>query len=214
MDKTILVIPAKGGSKNMRLLASQHLLDYTVRTALTSNFDMIVSTDDERIATYMKTWGVKHHMTSHEGPLQETVAQYGEGYENICLMQVTSPFIRREDIDAVVNALHEYPDASSAQTITEVRHNSHPWNQREVHEGHVNWLHPHSHDAQKRRKQNQPKAWKFGNVVAVRSRLLAEQGFFPYPSIAVPIHHFWAFDVDDMDDFELAEAMLAGGLVK
>ncbi len=213
MDKTIIVIPAKGGSKNMTELARRPLLGYVLTTVNQLGYEVVVSTDDEAIAAYVTSWGIEVSVVSHEGPLQETVASWEQGYDNIVLMQPTSPFIRAQDIRAVIKALDENPDASSAQTITRVRHNSHDWNQRTLDLVKVRWLHEHSHDAQLRRKQNQPERWKFGNVVAVRSSELARYGFFAYPSIGIPIHHFFAFDVDDEDDFKLAEAMLVAGLV-
>lgn len=215
MKNSIIVIPAKGGSKNMDQLDKRPLLEYVLTTArsLHDKLDLIVSTDDVEIANYAKNQGAEAHITSHEGPLQETVAQYGKGYKNIILMQPTSPFIRVRDVKRVLNDLDKFPMVNSSQTVTQVRHNSHPWCQRVVDNYFTEWLHEPSYDAQIRRKQNQPDRWKFGNVVGVRSSLLFERGFFPYPSTAIPIHHFYAFDVDDVDDFKLAEAMIKGGLV-
>lgn len=63
--KIIAIIPARGGSKgiprkNLRSLAGQPLISYSVATALASrhNIDVVVSTDDEEIAGIARKLGV------------------------------------------------------------------------------------------------------------------------------------------------------------
>ena len=59
------VIPARGGSKqiqkkNIRNICGRPLIEYTIRTALNSDYltDLIVSTDDTEIANISKSCGI------------------------------------------------------------------------------------------------------------------------------------------------------------
>ena len=62
----IAVIPARGGSKripgkNIKSFSGQPMISWAIETAKSSNlFDhIIVSTDDEEIATIARTWGAE-----------------------------------------------------------------------------------------------------------------------------------------------------------
>jgi hypothetical protein len=121
--------------------------------------------------------------------------------------------VRPSDIRAVVEALRQHPEASTAQTIAPVPHNHHAWNQRSVAGGIAQF-----HFREERRvavnKQAKRPLWVFGNVVAARPSALTDPlGFFAELSIGVPIERPYDFDVDEQSDLAVAEALLRAGAV-
>ncbi|MEU8569294.1 acylneuraminate cytidylyltransferase [Streptomyces pathocidini] len=126
MPPTVLaVIPARGGSKgvpakNLAAVGGVPLVVRAVRECLASRVvtDVVVSTDDAGIAAAARGAGadvvqrpaaiagdtatseaaVLHAMDAHE-------AMHGKAVDVVLLVQCTSPFIAREDVDGVAAAI-------------------------------------------------------------------------------------------------------------
>ncbi|MFI7411311.1 cytidylyltransferase domain-containing protein [Streptomyces sp. NPDC049627] len=123
--RVLAVIPARGGSKgvpakNLMPVGGVPLVARAVRECRASRLvtDVVVSTDDQGIAAAARQAGaevvlrpaaiagdtatseaaVLHAMDAHE-------ALHGAPVDVVLLVQCTSPFIVREDIDAVVKAI-------------------------------------------------------------------------------------------------------------
>lgn len=116
--KTIAIIPARGGSKripnkNIRLFCGQPIISYSIKVALeTGIFDeVIVSTDDEKIANVSREFGasvfeLRPFEISDDKTGVLTVLAYelaslakkGEKPDDICLIYATAPLIRKQDI--------------------------------------------------------------------------------------------------------------------
>ncbi|MGK5631346.1 cytidylyltransferase domain-containing protein [Streptomyces sp. URMC 123] len=137
MPPTVLaVIPARGGSKgvpakNLAPVGGVPLVVRAVRECLAGRLvtDVVVSTDDAAIAAAARGAGadvvqrppaiagdtatseaaVLHAMDTHE-------AIHGARVDTVLLVQCTSPFLTREDIDAVAAAVVE-GGADSALTV-------------------------------------------------------------------------------------------------
>ncbi|MEU6082303.1 acylneuraminate cytidylyltransferase [Streptomyces sp. NPDC047108] len=137
MPPTVLaVIPARGGSKgvpakNLAAVGGVPMVVRAVRECLASRVvtDVVVSTDDAGIAAAARGAGadvvqrpaaiagdtatseaaVLHAMDAHE-------AMHGRAVDTVLLVQCTSPFIAREDIDGVAAAIVE-EGADSALTV-------------------------------------------------------------------------------------------------
>ncbi|MGP3982086.1 cytidylyltransferase domain-containing protein [Streptomyces sp. KR80] len=137
MPPTVLaVIPARGGSKgvpakNLAAVGGVPLVVRAVRECLASRIvtDVVVSTDDAGIAAAARGAGadvvqrppviagdtatseaaVLHAMDAHE-------AMHGRRVDTVLLVQCTSPFLVREDIDGVAGAVTE-DGAESALTV-------------------------------------------------------------------------------------------------
>ncbi|WP_051723378.1 acylneuraminate cytidylyltransferase [Streptomyces albus] len=132
----LAVIPARGGSKgvpgkNLAAVGGVPLVVRAVRECLASRHvtDVVVSTDDDAIAaaalgagaevvrrpagiagdTATSEAAVLHAMDAHE-------ARHGRGTDVVLLVQCTSPFLLREDIDGVAAAVAE-EGADSALTV-------------------------------------------------------------------------------------------------
>jgi pseudaminic acid cytidylyltransferase len=118
MPKCICIIPARGGSKripkkNIKDFFGKPLIAYTIETALNSKlFDkVIVSTDDEEIATIAKEYGAfvpfmrpKELSDDYTGTgavikhaLNYLEAQ-GEKYDFVCSIYATAPLLQAKYI--------------------------------------------------------------------------------------------------------------------
>ncbi|MCX4905928.1 N-acylneuraminate cytidylyltransferase [Streptomyces sp. NBC_00878] len=136
MRRVLAVIPARGGSKgvpakNLLPVGGVPLVARAVRECRAARLvtDVVVSTDDQAIAAAARQAGaevvlrpaaiagdtatseaaVLHAMDAHE-------ALHGSAVDAVLLVQCTSPFIIREDIDGVVTAITEN-GADTALTV-------------------------------------------------------------------------------------------------
>jgi YrbI family 3-deoxy-D-manno-octulosonate 8-phosphate phosphatase len=134
--RVLAVIPARGGSKgvpakNLAPVGGVPLVARAVRECRASRLvtDVVVSTDDQAIAATARSAGaevvlrpaaiagdtatseaaVLHAMDAHE-------ALHGATVDVVLLVQCTSPFIIREDVDGVVGAIVDN-GADSAMTV-------------------------------------------------------------------------------------------------
>ncbi|MFJ6070203.1 cytidylyltransferase domain-containing protein [Streptomyces sp. NPDC093065] len=134
--RVLAVIPARGGSKgvpakNLAPVGGVPLVVRAVRECRAARLvtDVVVSTDDQAIAAAAREAGaevvlrpaaiagdtatseaaVLHAMDTHE-------ALYGAAVDVVLLVQCTSPFIVREDIDGVAGAVAE-DGADTAVTV-------------------------------------------------------------------------------------------------
>ncbi|GAQ60830.1 N-acylneuraminate cytidylyltransferase [Streptomyces scabiei] len=134
--RVLAVIPARGGSKgvpakNLAPVGGVPLVTRTVRECLAAGLvtHVVVSTDDHAIAAAARESGaevvlrpaaiagdtatseaaVLHALDAHE-------ALHGATVDVVLLVQCTSPFILREDIDGVARALVEH-GADTALTV-------------------------------------------------------------------------------------------------
>ena len=134
--RVLAVIPARGGSKgvpakNLAPVGGVPLVSRAVRECLASRLvtDVVVSTDDQAIAAAAREAGaevvlrpaaiagdtatseaaVLHAMDAHE-------ALHGAAVDVVLLVQCTSPFVVRQDIDGVAGAVVEN-GADTAVTV-------------------------------------------------------------------------------------------------
>ncbi|WAZ23692.1 acylneuraminate cytidylyltransferase [Streptomyces cinnabarinus] len=134
--RVLAVIPARGGSKgvpakNLAPVGGVPLVARAVRECLSARLvtDVVVSTDDQAIASAARSAGaevvlrpaaiagdtatseaaVLHAMDGHE-------ALHGSPVDVVLLVQCTSPFVIREDIDGVAAAVVEN-GADTAVTV-------------------------------------------------------------------------------------------------
>lgn len=228
------LVPARGGSKsipykNLVPLAGRPLLDYGIRGAQASDrcVRIVGSTEDEKIAAHFAAHGIECDRrpaalaaddTAVADVAREWLLRLRVGGERLpdvlVLVQPTSPFLLPRHVGMLIDAMAADPHARSGQTIVACPHNAHAWNQRAFESGRLRFVY-----AEERRrgynKQVKPKHWLFGNLVAARvDALLEGEGFFAEPSAAVEIERPYDFDLDTAADVAIAEALIAGGVVR
>ncbi len=116
MPKVIAVIPARGGSKriprkNIKAFHGKPLIAYSIEVALNSNlFDkVVVSTDDEEIASIAKKYGAEipflrpkeladdftgtKEVVNH---LLEYLKSKGEAFDYVCTIYATAPLLQEK----------------------------------------------------------------------------------------------------------------------
>lgn len=137
----IAIIPARSGSKglkdkNIKLLNGKPLMAYTIEAAINSrSFDVIfVSTDSEEYARIASMYGADaHFLRSEENSsdkagswdvVREVIKRFEEeGYffDEIMLLQPTSPLRSKEDITNAIDTMIKY-DALAVESLTEMDH--------------------------------------------------------------------------------------------
>lgn len=144
-NKRILaLIPARGGSKglpgkNILPFHGKPLIAWTILQALAGKYldKVLVSTDDEKIATISRKYGAcvpflrpKKLATSKSNMIDVVLhslnflAQRGEDYDMVILLQPTSPLRTSKDIDKAIELFFE-KKASSVISVCPSEH--HPW---------------------------------------------------------------------------------------
>jgi N-acylneuraminate cytidylyltransferase len=113
--KSICIIPARGGSKriikkNIKEFLGKPLIAYSIEVALSSKlFDkVIVSTDDEQIATIAKEYGAKipfirpkelsDDFTNTQDVINHAINYFenlGQKYDFICTLYPTAPLLQK-----------------------------------------------------------------------------------------------------------------------
>lgn len=223
--KTISIIPARGGSKgiprkNIRHLAGKPLILHTILHAIqTPRLErIIVSTDDPEIAAVSKQAGVEvirrpeeisgdtatsesalHHVLDH---LQST-----EGYEPdlVVFLQATSPLRRQQDIQNAIDTF-EREQADSLFSAGPV----HGFVWRST----VDALSAVTYDpTQRQRRQDFAETiWEEnGSIYIFKPKILKKYNNRLGGKIAVyPMDRLDSFQVDEPDDIELIETIMAG----
>ncbi len=136
--EVLALIPARGGSKsiprkNIRLLAGHPLIAYSIAAGLAAKSvtRVIVSTDDEEIASVSRAYGAETPFLrpiefardqTPDLPVFQHALQWLDIHENyrpeiIVQLRPTSPFRHVSTIDQAVSKLIERPDADSARTV-------------------------------------------------------------------------------------------------
>lgn len=230
-NNVIGLIPARGGSKsiplkNLAQINGIPLIRFVMSAGLKARSlsKVYCSTDHSAIAQVCTKGGIEvierpEELGEDDTPVTavmlhilETLAQRtGRMPGMIALLQPTSPFLLPSHIDDCVTALRLHPEADSAQTITNIFHNAHAYNQRVVVDGKVEFRFLEERQAAYN-KQRKPKHYSFGNLVVTRTRALLEgRDCFGNISIPVEIPRAYALDVDTLEDILYASFMLSGG---
>lgn len=231
-SSTLAIIPARGGSrgiprKNIAVLNGKPLIAWTIVVARESGcFDrIVVSTDDEQIASISREWGAEvpfmrpPELATYNTPGIEPVVhavqwlesneQYGSEY--VLLLQPTSPLRMVEDIVAVVNMAEK----NAADTVLSVcTAKSHPFATLKFAEnGHLtgfvgsNWR-----ELQKKYPQRQdlPGAYVENGALTLTRRniILESRTFYGKSMYGYVMPEERSLDIDTPSDLWLANRLL------
>ncbi|KPV44369.1 cytidylyltransferase domain-containing protein [Alicyclobacillus ferrooxydans] len=224
----LAVIPARGGSKgvprkNIRFLAGRPLIEYSISIALACPYidRVIVSTDDDDIANIARAAGAEvpwlrpaalaQDDTSTMQVLQDLSYRLftEEGYEPnfILLLQPTSPFRTLDDVN---HAIELYQTTQCDEVVSVVKSKYHP-----------NWcfhaaddrLVPYEEAVISRRQDLTP-VYALNGAVYVYSSECIVNGVTKKPKYFIEMPEERSIDIDTEFDFQLAELVMAHGIVE
>ncbi|MDP7367439.1 MAG: acylneuraminate cytidylyltransferase family protein [Candidatus Pacebacteria bacterium] len=186
-QKILAVITARGGSKgipgkNIKILGDKPLIAYTIEVAKKSDLisNLIVSTDDEETADISKRYEadvpfirpeeLSQDDTPHLLVMQHAIKfmedKLGITFDYVVILQPTSPFRTKEDLDNTIQKLID-TSADSAVSLVEIEEN-HPMKIKKI-EG--NRVLPYSvEEVFGTRRQDLPVAYKRNSAVYVMKR--------------------------------------------
>jgi CMP-N-acetylneuraminic acid synthetase len=233
MRSILTVIPARGGSKgvprkNITPVGGKPLIGYAIESALAAGGlgRVIVSTDDEEIASVARSFGAEvPFLRPPELSTGSVTLIYvmrhalkffdarGERYDAVLSFQPTCPFIRPETLDRVVDNFHR-KNRQAVATVARMR-DGHPYTAKRlvgpdlddledfvaIPEGAV--LFP---------RQKREAAYYFSGAVYLRDRALIESyeghsyGLGDNPG-AVVVDSVEAVDINEPLDLDYAEAV-------
>lgn len=226
--RTLGLIPARGGSqgvprKNIRALGGKPLIGHTIDAAHQAKLldRVIVSTDDEEIATIARTLGAEvpfirpSSLAQSDTPMLpvivhalETLGAEGWKADAVCLLQPTFPFRRADEIDACVAAFEEQ-EADCVISVHRVPHQFNP-----------HWVFLEKPDKSLElatgerepipRRQELPIAFhRSGSVYVSRASVIRGRGsLYGDRIIGYETPAETACNVDTMDDWARAEALV------
>lgn len=230
MMKSLVVIPARGGSKgipykNIKPLNGKPLICYSIDVArqFTSDKNICVTTDDDKIIEVVENYGLKvpfkrpDYLATDTCGSSEVIqhayqyfADKGIHYDAIVLLQPTSPFRKVEFIKEAV-ALYD----ESIDMVTSVRPAAcNPY--YDGFEENVDGLLQISKgDGTIARRQEAPKVWQQnGSVYVINPKALIEKGMGGFTKIkkyAMP--EIYSVDLDTMLDWKMAELFIKEGVI-
>lgn len=218
------LVPARGGSKgvpakNIRMLGDRPLLAYTAEAALTAgNLDRVVlSTEDAAIAELGASLGLDvpflrpPELAADDTPmiavLQHAIDALPEAFDAVCLLQPTSPFRPAGLVDRCIGLL----DSSGADAVVTMlpvpaEHNPH-WVYVRDHRGDLRLATGEASPVA--RRQDLPPAFhRDGSVYVLRTKGLREGRPYGDRIEAVVLDPARHVNIDDLDDWARAEALL------
>jgi CMP-N-acetylneuraminic acid synthetase len=241
MEKTLAVIPARGGSvrvprKNIKLLNDKPLIAYAIEAAKEAKTidRIIVSTDDDEIKRVAIGYGAEVPFMrpadiSEDVPTEEVALHAVEWLKNndsyspdllVCL-EPPVPFRKAEHIDRCVKSIVADRDVDSALTVTSVRGYRPEWM---VRIGADNLITPYTDHFTREGEALlkfpasqgfEPLYRAVGHVFSCRTSTLKKyKSFVGRKCMAIEIDGKDAFDLDYPEDFEICEILIKKYLVQ
>ena len=235
MTETLAIIPARGGSKgiprkNIRNFAGYPLIAWSIAAAKQSKSvtRVIVSTDDEEIASVARQFGAETPFLrpaefaqdkTSDLPVFEHALKWldeNEGYKPDVVVQLrpTSPIRPRGLVDKAVEILLAHPDADSVRGVVLAGQNPHKmWRLTDEHSPMKNLLDVEGIDEPYNapRQILPPVYWQTGHIDAIRAATILNgsmSGKNIYPLIIDPV---FTVDIDNLQDWARYEHLVATG---
>lgn len=226
---SLIIIPARGGSKgiphkNIKLLAGKPLIEYAIDVArqIVSDEDICISTDDKDIIKVVEEYGLKvpfirpeclaTDIASTNEVLLHALNFYekqGKVYDNIILLQTTSPF---RQVRHVKEALSLYrSDIDMVVSVKETDSNPYYICFEENSEG---FLYISKGDGHYTRRQDCPPVYEYNGVVyVINPDSLKHCSLSQFKRrIKYVMGDEYSIDLDTMLDWQMAELVLKSKL--
>ena len=225
--KTLAVIPARGGSKgipskNIADLHGHPLIHYTIKEASKVPLfqRVFVSTDSEEIANVCTSLGLEVPFLRPESLGRDSVRtidvvidllerleqKYGETYDQVCLLQPTSPLRLAEDIQGCLDLMKkDSPDSVVSLTLID---EPHPAKMKKIIDGTIQPYMEGTNSSIPR--QELPKVYELnGAVYLTKTIVLREQhSFFGENSIPYFMPMERSVNINHPMDMKMAELIL------
>lgn len=224
--KSLYIIPARGGSKgiprkNIKPLGGIPLIHYSIAVAraLADDEHIIVTTDDEEIANVARQTGLAvpymrpAHLATDTAGSREVILdamdyadRSGIVYDNVVLLQPTSPLRRVEDVEKCLSLYNDQVD----MVVSVVESGANPYYNCFEIDTQSGFLHVSKGDGHYTRRQDAPKVWEYNGAVYVINpqslRNMAMGDFSRRVPCEMPRER--SIDLDTPIDWAIAEIMI------
>ncbi len=216
--KTIVIIPARGGSKrlpqkNIKLLEGIPLLVYSVLYAQANSEcidEIYVSTDNEEIKKIALQFGAKviDRFASISGDAEPTVSALKHvlesinlvDIENVVLLQPTNP-LRPENLLKEAFKIYHERNADSLFTVSR--------NHQKFGKIINNKFQPFNYEIGQRSQDLEPLFFENGLLYISKAKLILEDKIISDNAFPFEVNHIFAnVDIDTQEDFDYAEYLL------
>ena len=223
--KSLVVIPARGGSKgiphkNIKLLNGKPLICYSIDVArqFTTDDNICVTTDDDVIIKVVEEYGLKvpfkrpDYLATDTCGSNEVIqhayrffAEKGIQYDAILLLQPTSPFRKVEFLKEAV-ALYD----DSIDMVTSVKLSSCNPYYDGFEEDADGLLKISKGDGTIERRQDAPSVWQQnGSIYVINPKSLMEKGMAHFTKIRkYAMSELYSVDIDNSFDWKVAELVI------
>lgn len=225
--RALAVIPARGGSKripnkNIKALDDKPLIAYTLEAAQASAvFErIVVSTDSEIIAEIARTYGAEvpfvrsTELADDHSPVSlvtldalSRLEAAGDSFTHVAQLMPNCPFRTAEDIK---HSLEQFQRTNASAQLSVTRYGwLNPWWALEKQGGHA--LKPLFPEALTQRSQDLTELFCPTGAIwwATPAALSTARSFYTGTHTGFELPWQRALDIDDMDDWRMARALLA-----
>ena len=230
----LAVIPARGGSKgipkkNIVKILRKPLIYYTLEPLCLSQIEhIIVSTDcneiksvvqsfdgegSHKIEVLMRPTELASDTSSSEDALMHAI-EYCPSYDNVMMVQCTSPLTPLYHFNRAYNIMRDNPDINSVVSVCEFDHFL--WHYQSGKTPEKIHFHGLGHDETKQRLRRQDKIWKTqktyletGAFYAMKTIQFYQSGNrFIHPIEPVFLDKNLCFEIDYPEDLEMAKMLI------
>lgn len=224
MKNTLVIIPARGGSKgvpgkNIKLLNGKPLIQYTIDLArkLFSDQQIIVSTDDQTIIDVVEQLGLKvpfkrpAELATDEVGTYEVLLhamkyaeQNGIRFDKVLLLQPTSPFRTQTNLEEAYLLYHE--ELEMVVSVKETKSNPYYVLFEENEKGYLVKSKPSSFI----KRQDCPKVWEYNGAIYLMNKTVIQLN----PPVKFTkikkcvMNEYESHDIDTPLDWLIAEHLL------
>lgn len=223
--KTLVIIPARGGSKgiprkNIKPLNGKPLIYYSIdcARAICSDEDICVSTDDAEIISVVEKYGLKVPFVRPAELASDTAGTYevllhaldfyekqGRHYDAVVLLQNTSPFRKVEQVKEALGLYNANVDM--VVSVKECAANPYYCVFEEDAEG---YLHVCKGDGKIFRRQDAPKVYEYNGAIYIMNAatLRTTHMHKMQKRVKYVMDDLSSFDLDTMWDWKIAEMII------
>lgn len=219
--KILGFIPARGGSKglpgkNKKIILGKPLIAHTIEAALYSNlYDVVVSSDDDEILDIARKYDVKvvKRPDNLAGDLAPTLpvmvhavnAVYGK-FDAVMTLQATSPLRTTKHINDTIALFSQDDEADSLVSIIKIPHK---FTDSSIMLKNGKYVQPADVNNLVLRRQEKPTYWARNGAAIYITRIdKIEEYIFGGKIIPYEMSKLESIDIDDIDDWQMAEAIM------